>query len=62
MSAPSIVEQIAAVKEWREILIRSYTDMCGPTKGKITEPGIARQLECLLATLAILKREKGRRK
>lgn len=62
MNAPSIAEQIATVKEIRDMLIRSYTVMCGPTKGQIIEPGVARQLECLAATKLILQREKVRRK
>lgn len=45
--SPSFDEQIAAVELAISGLVNSFTQRCGPNKGKIVDPEIAREIECL---------------
>ncbi len=56
---PRIAEQVRVLKEIIAMFRLSYTDMIGPTKGQITEPGVARQIECVETSVLLLKKIKG---
>jgi len=53
MNPPTLAEQIEAIQRQIETLVDSYSE----PNGQITEPGIVHDIECLKATLAVLRAE-----
>jgi len=53
---------IRAIESHIDTLKRSYTDQIGPTKGRITQPGVIDEIRAMEFAISLIKQESEKKR